>query len=206
MKVRELFNQCDAHKIYCFLKNEHNLGSFSEREFNRRLKILLANTEEPTENYYLVYTPYVCTCASRSERDLFLVVPDEVKKCVEKNRSPFDTIMLCDRIECNSTKISNVLNAEVCPLSTTTFYLYEICSEIFFLLAISIADVERYTKQQVLAFIQNIKDTLTYDDVPKKYRIDDKTRRICRDVESTMKQNTMFYYPYYVSVANCVTV
>lgn len=202
MVVKDLFGQCDPHKIYCFLKDNHNLGSFSEHEFNKRLDKLLANTDEKTEDLYLICSPYISMGNSHTDRDVFLVIPNEVMESVSRNRSPFDTMMLCDRRECDCTSIANVLNANVCPLSASTFHLYEICADIFFSLAVSVADVEKWNRQQALAFIQNIKDTFTYDPVPSKMNLVQEKKKYCRDVESSIEQNTLFYYPYYVSVAN----
>ena len=204
MRVKDLFMQCEPHQIYCFLKERHNLGSFSEREFNKRIASLLANDEQTTEDFYLICSPYICKGSANSDRDIFLVYPKEVKESIDKQRSPFDTMMLCDRVECDCTSISNVMNAKICPLSTSTFYPYEVCAEIFFAIALSLAEIDHYTSQQALAFLQNIKDTIMHEEVPSKFQMEEKTKRLCRDVESSMKQNTMFYYPYFVSVAkNC---
>ena len=204
MKVRELLAQCDANKIYHFIKENKDIYGFSKTEFKKKMKALLANVDEPTQEFVLIYTPHIAVGGTASDRDLFLVHPSEVNDLIISKKKALDIMMCCSRCECDMTSVSNVLNAEICPLSLKSFYDYEICAETFFALAISPQEVAEYNTCATAHLIQHARDVITHENVPSKVKISERTKNLCRDIDASLAQNTLIYYPYYVSVASMV--
>ena len=204
MKVRELLAQCDTNKTYHFIKENKGIYGFSKTDFKKKIENLLANKEEATQEFVLIYTPHIAVGSTATDRDLFLVQPQEVNNLIISQKKATDIMMCCSRCECDMTSISNVLNADICPLSLKSFYDYEICAEVFFALAITPQEVIEYNNSTTAHLIQHAKDVITHENVPSKIKISERAKRLCRDTEVSLAQNTLIYYPYYVSVASMV--
>lgn len=197
MKVFELFNQTNSDVIYSFLKKEKTVKHISKETFQKRLEnLLVATNEKSDETFVLVFAPYLCQGNPKTDRDIFLVKAEDVNKYMKNGCSPKQTLLFTHRTDCKETSVSNIMNAEICPLSIETFQNYEICAEIFFELAVELEDIADYTTEQAFAFIEQIKQQFGIG----KTRCP-KTRVQTVDVDNAIEQNVIFSYPYYVSAS-----
>lgn len=195
MKIKELFNQCNADEIYLFLKANKPLPKLTKKEFLKRYNNLVnvKNTDNE-EGYYLIYTPYILQNSNQTERDVFLIKKEEAENCIRKDVKPFDALLMISRISCGDISNIILLNSELCSLSQKAFNPLEICAEIFFDVAISIEDIFTEEKHEVSNNLRKLR-------LEMNGQISERQYIATPDIDTVINQNVFFMYPYFVSVA-----
>ena len=193
VKVYELFQECERQKLFRTIKKRHSLLNFTEDVFNQKLSRLMSHIDKNSvSKYHVVFTPYLSVNGSGMEHDLFLLETDEVLQIMHYQYTPKQTLLFTTRRNCDSVEVSEIMNANLCKLSQNNFSKYDICAEIFFEVAIDVSELETYTMDEAIDFIQKIREQLS---APQRPSTDE-------DIEYTISQNVIFAYPYYSSVAN----